>query len=724
MKKLILILCIITSVASGQVLIDPQYTAQTSRVNDALVSFVNASGTDTYTGSLGLTGKTGYFNPLKIDVFFTNTNTTTSTFNLNGWGAKTIKKYVSNSLADLDGGDLQGWVTLRYNGTYWVAFLGGSGSSSLPPLSPGYIYVGNGSSIATAVPLSGDGTLSSAGALAVTKINGTSLAGLATGILKNTTSTGVPSIAVAGTDYQAPITFGTGVPTALGVNIGSSGAPVLFNGDGGSPSSITLPSSATGTTQSPGDNSTKIATTAYANAAVTAAALPAADATHDGYLTQTDWSTFNTSATGVRSAALGGTGLSTYAVGDLIYASATTPTLSKLAGVATGNSLISGGVNTAPSWGKITSSHIDATVQTAGLSWLLASGGTLSGANTITGSTTNTLKGVFNSLGGTGTTITNGAGLWLANNTAASSGNQQVSPTLVLEGQGWGTTAGTSQSIKIALVTLPIQGTTATGNLQFNISTNGGAYSNMLTLTGSGVSASTYAFPSGAGIQSPSNVITYVAANSSTIGHQFNHSYSSAASNGVGIDFNMGFAPTSASTTYKGIRFDGTINQTGGANGATTMIDAIHTLTAAVGTHTFLHYKPTETSVGTHYFIVNESTTALSGFATATPNSTLHTAGSFAAGYVAKTGTYTATSLDYTIDCTSGTFTVTLPTAVGITGRMYVISNSGAGTITIGTTSSQTFANVIATPTTLTMSTVGARTVQSNGANWILISSL
>ncbi len=51
-------------------------------------------------------------------------------------------------------------------------------------------------------------------------------------------------------------------------------------------------------------------------------------------------------------AAQGGTGNATYAVGDLLYASAST-TLSKLAGVATGNALISGGVTTAPSWGKI-----------------------------------------------------------------------------------------------------------------------------------------------------------------------------------------------------------------------------------------------------------------------------------------------------------------------------------------------------------------------------------
>ena len=51
-------------------------------------------------------------------------------------------------------------------------------------------------------------------------------------------------------------------------------------------------------------------------------------------------------------AANGGTGFASYAVGDLLYADTTT-TLAKLADVATGNALISGGVGTAPSWGKI-----------------------------------------------------------------------------------------------------------------------------------------------------------------------------------------------------------------------------------------------------------------------------------------------------------------------------------------------------------------------------------
>jgi len=46
------------------------------------------------------------------------------------------------------------------------------------------------------------GDATGATALTVVRINGTSLAGLGTGILKNTTGTGVPSIAVSGTDIK------------------------------------------------------------------------------------------------------------------------------------------------------------------------------------------------------------------------------------------------------------------------------------------------------------------------------------------------------------------------------------------------------------------------------------------------------------------------------------------------------------------------------------------
>lgn len=78
---------------------------------------------------------------------------------------------------------------------------------------------------------------------------------------------------------------------------------------------------------------------------------PAGKAITDGY--------------GLLPAANGGTGQSSYAVGDIIYASTTTA-LSKLADVATGNALISGGVNTAPSWGKVgLTTHVSGTLDVA-----------------------------------------------------------------------------------------------------------------------------------------------------------------------------------------------------------------------------------------------------------------------------------------------------------------------------------------------------------------------
>lgn len=69
--------------------------------------------------------------------------------------------------------------------------------------------------------------------------------------------------------------------------------------------------------------------------------------------------------TGTLGATKGGTGQSTITTGDLLYGSAAN-TWSKLPGVATGNSLISGGVGVAPSWGKIgLTTHISGTLARA-----------------------------------------------------------------------------------------------------------------------------------------------------------------------------------------------------------------------------------------------------------------------------------------------------------------------------------------------------------------------
>lgn len=72
----------------------------------------------------------------------------------------------------------------------------------------------------------------------------------------------------------------------------------------------------------------------------------------------------------------GGTGQTAYSVGDILYASSSNA-LSKLADVATGSALISGGTNTAPSYGKIgLTTHVNGTLPVAngGTGDTLASG--------------------------------------------------------------------------------------------------------------------------------------------------------------------------------------------------------------------------------------------------------------------------------------------------------------------------------------------------------------
>jgi hypothetical protein len=104
----------------------------------------------------------------------------------------------------------------------------------------------------------------------------------------------------------------------------------------------------------------------------------------NGYLSSTDWNTFNNkqpalvSGTNLKTvsgtsllgsgdlgtigATYGGTGQSSYTTGDLLYASSSTA-LAKLADVATGNALISGGVGAAPYWGKIDlTTHVSGTL--------------------------------------------------------------------------------------------------------------------------------------------------------------------------------------------------------------------------------------------------------------------------------------------------------------------------------------------------------------------------
>lgn len=124
----------------------------------------------------------------------------------------------------------------------------GPAGSGTPAGTNGQIQYNNSSSFG-GFTVGGDASLNTTtGVLTNTGLNGTALSGLGTGILKNTTGTGVPSIAVAA-DFPTLNQNTTGTAANL------SGTPALPNGT-------------TATTQTTADTSTDLATDAFVHNAI------------------------------------------------------------------------------------------------------------------------------------------------------------------------------------------------------------------------------------------------------------------------------------------------------------------------------------------------------------------------------------------------------------------------------------------------------------------------
>jgi hypothetical protein len=80
--------------------------------------------------------------------------------------------------------------------------------------------------------------------------------------------------------------------------------------------------------------------------------------------------------------------------------------------------------------------------------------------------------------------------------------------------------------------------------------------------------------------------------------------------------------------------------------------------------------------------------------------------------------TLTSTNTVVEANCASAC-TITLPTAVGISGRFYYIKSLGAGTMTIGTSASQTIdGSSTVSPNPNQYATIE---VLSNGSNWEIL---
>jgi hypothetical protein len=297
-----------------------------------------------------------------------------------------------------------GTVTLLANSAITFPLAVSNGGTGQTTYTDGQLLIGNstGNTLTKASLTAGSGVTITPGSGSIT-ISATGLGGTVTsvsftgGIISVATATTTPALTVAGTsggvvyfssastwassaalasnalvvgggagNAPATVTTGTGVVTALGVNTETAGAFVVNGGALGTPSSGTV---------------TNLTGTAAINITGTAPAGTLTGTTLNSTVVTSSLTTVGTIGTGVWQATAvgatyGGTGQTSYAVGDLLYASTTTA-LSKLADVATGNALISGGVGVAPSYGKIgLTTHISGTLA-------VGNGGT--GATTLTG---------------------------------------------------------------------------------------------------------------------------------------------------------------------------------------------------------------------------------------------------------------------------------------------------------------------------------------------------
>jgi len=434
-------------------------------------------------------------------------------------------------------------------------------------------------------------------------------------------------------------------------------------------------------------------------------------------LTPSTASTGAVSLAGTLIAANGGTGFSSYAVGDLLYANTTT-TLAKLPDVATGNALISGGVNTAPLWGKIgLTTHVSGLLP-------VANGGTgvaTATANTVfSGPTTGAAAAPsFRALVvadipalTTGSSILYGNGTGGFSNVTIGSGVSFAGGTLSATGTGGTVTSvtgtapvvssgGTTPAISMAAASASVNGyLTSTDWNTFNGKQPAGTYVTSVAV----VSSNGFAGTSSGGATPSLTLSTSI----------------------TGLLYGNGTALAAATISSPLAYSAGTLSipvATSSVNGYLSSTDwttfnnkGSGTVTSVTGT------APVVSSGGTTPAIsMAAATSSVNGYLTSTDWSTFNNKQAVSAP-VTKTADFTVAATDlWLINNKSGsTCTVTLPAASSYTGRVLHFQNYQSQTLVSASSNVVPIAGGAAGTSILVASSGDQATLVSDGTNWLM----
>ena len=125
-----------------------------------------------------------------------------------------------------------------------------------------------------------------------------------------------------------------------------------------------------------------------------------------------------------------------------------------------------------------------------------------------------------------------------------------------------------------------------------------------------------------------------------------------------------------------------------------------------------------ESENNTHMLFVDGSADKV-GVNNSTPGSGLHVNSSFATAIAARNADYTLTANDHTVlvDCSAGNVTLTLPTAVGCAGRIYIIkrTDTSDNSANIDANGSE---QIEGSTSLVGVASRGSLTIQSDNSGW------